>query len=1118
MIQHNEATLRQIKAANPNAATWLSANAGSGKTRVLTDRVARLLLQGVLPQRILCLTYTKAAASEMQNRLFKRLGSWSMKDDSSLRSELEALGEDTVTAAALARARTLFARAIETPGGLKIQTIHSFCASVLRRFPLEAGVSPQFKEIDERTSEALILDVIDQIADGPDGHVINGLAQHHSSDDLLSLCLEVSKHRKDLLEPVNAWHLFGLEEGYNHDNVLRDFFVENDAVLIEKIADAMLHGSKTDNSGAAAFKQASALDEQALNLLEKAFIYQSGAKDGTPKIDNFPSKGARDYLGPVQDDVNDLMTRVELARERRYSIFAARKNEALYNFARVFLPAFEKRKLELGILDFDDLIQKTEALLSDTAVAQWVLFRLDGGLDHILVDEAQDTSPEQWRVIQLLAEEFTAGEGARAGVHRTIFAVGDPKQSIYSFQGADPAEFARMRDEFNQRFDAIGAQLFATSLDHSFRSSTAILSTVDQVFDLTDAHGLYDKSFHIPFFKDLAGRVDLWPAIDKQDDTLADDWTDTSDVVGQTHHTVQLAQKIAHEIKRQCETGSIPGENGTLRRITPGDFMILVQNRSGVYSHIIAACKAAGVDVAGADRLKLEAEMAVKDLTALLRFLALPDDNLSLACALKSPLFGWSEQQLFSLANNRAHDPLWRELESRSDEFQNTHKILRDLRDAADFLRPYDLIQRVLIRHGGRKNLIARLGQASEDGIDVLLSQALAYERMEIPSLTGFIEWLGTGGIEIKRQLDHTGDQVRVMTVHGAKGLEAPIVILPDTAKHRKNSRHELVRMANGKIAWKTPANQSPKALQSTSDAQRAKDEEENRRLLYVAMTRAEKWLIVCAAGDVGTGEDSWHSMVEAGMRQAGGLATDFPTGQGLRVEHGDWSGDVEEAKKKESSGLEPLSWQETPPIAAPQSPKTLAPTGLGGAKALSDDEMLEADEELSLRRGRLLHRLLEFLPAYPEEEWQAIATDLLATSEDAATPEESVELLREVGPVLRNQTFAWMFSPTALAEVEIVADLPELDGKKMRGTIDRLIVQPERVLAVDFKSNAVVPDSPDQVPLGLLRQMGAYQAGLEQIYPDRSVEVALLWTKTAALMPLERDIVRKALLLTPTS
>jgi ATP-dependent helicase/nuclease subunit A len=1114
----DDATIAQNRAAEPGSSTWLSANAGSGKTRVLTDRVARLLLDRVPPQNILCLTYTKAAASEMQNRLFRRLGAWAMKPDGALAQELQAMGETEVgDPARLAEARRLFARAIETPGGLRIQTIHSFCASLLRRFPLEAGVTPAFVEMDDGAARRLREAVVEDLAAGGDVGAVDAVAALYTGEDLTALTGELVSRAEDFTRRLTfeqALALFGLPGGTTRESLLRGCIDGSEPALVAQLKELCRDQSKTYQSFATDLGalDLSAPDEACYRELCRLFLYASGDKEGQSKSVNFPQsnhKKAVEALAPVLPELHAFMDRVAWLRQQEHCLRAAERAAALHRFAAAFLPAYEKRKARHGWLDFDDLIRKTRQLLSDPAVADWVLFRLDGGLDHILVDEAQDTSPAQWQVIERLAQEFTTGRGARDGVRRTIFVVGDKKQSIYSFQGAEPEEFDRMRDHFRAHAEGAQQPFQRRELEYSFRSSEAVLRLVDTVFTAVPGAEMAMDARHRAFRSALPGRVDLWPPVPKPDKLDKPHWYDPMDLHAANHQDVVLARQIARRITRMVGTETIPTPAGDRRPVRAGDILILVRRRSTLFEEIIRACKAEGLPVAGADRLKLGGELAVKDVGALLSFLATPEDDLSLAAALRSPLFGWSEAELHALAAGRGRRRLWPVLRERAEAHPETLAMLRDLLGQTDFLRPYDLVERILSRHDGRRRLLARLGPEAEDGIDSLLTQALGYERMQVPSLTGFLTWLQTEEVEVKRQLDTAGDQIRVMTVHGAKGLESPVVILPDTNKRQQPLRNEVVRLAEGAAVWKAPAAQQPPAMGAALEALKARQGAEALRLLYVALTRAETWLIVAAAGDVGSEPaDCWHGMVAAAMQELGAQPLETPAGEGLRLSHLDWDAGplVTEAQAAPPEVTLP-DWLDRP-APTPPAPRTVSPSDLGGAKVLGSEG--EGDLEAALRRGRQVHLLLELLPAVPPERRAATGRALLAQSADPAEGAEAEALLAEADRVLRMPELAFLFAPGVLSEVDVTAEMP--GGQRMHGTIDKLLVAGDRVLAVDFKTNRILPEHPAQVPEGLLRQMAAYDLALRQVYPDRRVETAILWTTEARLMPLPHDIVRATL------
>ena len=1105
-MQFDEATLAQNRASSPIDSTWLSANAGSGKTKVLTDRVARLLLRGVEPQRILCLTYTKAAASEMQNRLFKLLGEWAMLPETELRTALSRI--DETPSGGLAEARRLFARAIEAPGGLKIQTIHSFCASLLRRFPLEAGLSPAFSEMDDRSARALRAEVLDDLAVGPERGALDSLAAVFTGADLDALLMELCGKAQAFDGPFPQADLLDaldLPEGFDEGALLADVFLGSEFALFDQILPYLQAGSVTDAKNAEKLRAIAqgAPDLDALEALEGLFLTGAGAKEPfTAKIGSVPTKATQKAIGALIDPLNQLMARVEQARARRLAFACYQRSAALHHFARAFLPAYARAKAARGWLDFDDLIARAGQLLTDPSVAQWVLFKLDGGVDHILVDEAQDTSPGQWQVIEQLAQEFTAGVGAR-DASRTLFVVGDKKQSIYSFQGADLRVFDAMQAQFREKLAHVDLRLNEALLAHSFRSSDAILRMVDTTFRPPRDAGLGGAPAHIAFNAELPGRVDLWPVIEPASTPEPPDWFDPVDVMPDAHHHRQLARAIAAELRRMIDARvSIPHKDGP-RALSEGDVLILVRRRNALFHEIIAACKAEGLEMAGADRLRLGGEMAVRDLTALLAFLATPEDDLSLAACLRSPLFGWSEDRIFRLAQGRGRAFLWARLRDTGDA--ETLAVLDDMRRQTDFLRPFDLIERMLTRHDGRRRLIARLGAEAEDGIDAFLAQALSYETLETPSLTGFLAWLEHGDVQIKRQLDSAGGRLRVMTVHGAKGLEAPVVILPDTADRSARESAQVFPMGRTH-GWRGARADTPVALQDSVEAEAALREEEDARLLYVAMTRAESWLIVAASGHVKSAE-CWYNRMADAMAHMGAVACDTPTGTGLRYQHMDWPASVADSGTSAGSAIAEVPgylWQPAAvPIAAPQ---ILSPSRLGGAKALPGEQGQSAEEALT--RGTQLHLLLEHFPLWPQVEWSALARSLLASSE-AGVPLDLDALVSDAARVISAPDLAHLFAHGTLAEVEITA---EMFGQPLFGVIDRLVVGADHVLAVDYKSNRLVPARTEDVPEGLLRQMAAYRAALRQVFTGKTIRMALLWTATAELMELPNDCLDAAL------
>ncbi len=839
-----------------------------------------------------------------------------------------------------------------------------------------------------------------------------------------------------------------------------------------------------------------------LSLLENALLF--GANTAAPFTPNgAPTKSIRARHPALVETLDALKTRVATARPRRLALAALVKSTTLNTFARAFLARYDAAKRALGALDFDDLIERAVRLLERPDTAAWVLYRLDGGLDHILVDEAQDTSPTQWRVIEAISAEFFNGLGAR-DITRTIFVVGDEKQSIYSFQGAEPGAFGDMRRFFETRLAEANDALRRCDLLHSFRSAPVILRLVDTVFTGARGAGLADGVTHHAQFPDQPGRVELWPFLPKPETPEESPWDEPLDALAPEDPVALLAARVAARVKGWLDTGQpLPGAG---RAVRAGDVLVLVQRRNEIFDAIIRALKTARVPVAGADLLRVGAELAVKDLLAGLRFAATPEDDLSLAAFLRGPLGGVSEEELFGLAHPRP-GTLWSALRDRpAADFATVRGLIADLMAQADYLRPYEMLQRLLIRHDGRRLLTARLGAEAEDGIDALLDQALAYESVEAPSLTGFLAWIDRDEMKVKRRMDAGADQVRVMTVHGAKGLEAPIVILPDTATRQEPRVPEVLPLGDGAAAWRMSRGTGPAALEEADAARRALVRAENLRLLYVALTRARNWLIVCGAGAAPKPEgDAWHGIAQAALESLAPRIEPGPDGDALILDHNWAEVGPSAAPPPAAPAAAPPTWAVHPAPARRPGPGPLSPSDLGGGHALPAEAMMPEIEALA--RGEAVHRLLEHLRDAAPGDWPTLAAQLLPDFPDPG------EILAEAAAVLTAPALAEVFGPGSLAEVDIAAPLDALGGRIVLGRIDRLVVRADRVLAVDFKSNRVVPSRPEEVPEGILRQMGAYHAAMTLIWPARRIEAAILWTRAVRLMPLPADLIGAALL-----
>ncbi|MEX0968825.1 MAG: double-strand break repair helicase AddA [Paracoccaceae bacterium] len=1083
------ATAAQHAAARPDISSWITANAGSGKTSVLINRVARILLGGTPPARILCLTYTKAAAAEMQNRLFKQLGTWSMQADDTLRTALGDLGAGMVDATALSNARRLFARALETPGGLKIQTIHAFCESLLRRFPLEAGLSPNFELLDDRAAELLRRDIRDEMAISDELPLLDAmLAQSGQVDEVTKEILkqqDAFEHEPDRAALAAA---LGISPDLTAETILATAMQGLSDDRIDWISAILTNGTQAEQNAAQMLGQlARNPAETALTAFISGFLSQKGEilVKGIPSVKTKKMPGAEDMVA-------ELGERAFGANQSLNALRALDRGLVLHRFARAFLGRYRAAKTRRQRLEFDDLIRHASALLHRSDMAAWVLYRLDGGIDHILIDEAQDTSLAQWRIFETLADEIMAGLGAQTDRARTLFVVGDIKQSIFSFQGADPAAFFTMQTHLAARLEARETPMQQTSLRHSFRSATPVLALVDAVaapVAAPGAVGLGGPSVHLPAYPDLPGRVDIHPFVEAPPKPEAAPLFALALTPAHPDPERLLAEQIAEDIAQMIAAKTLlPAKN---RPVRAGDFLVLVQRRKVLYKTLIRALKARGVAVAGADRLTLGEDLAVADIIAALKFAACPDDELALATVLRSPLVGWSEAQLFTLAHKRS-TRLWASLRA-----QGAPKLLADLLAKADFQRPYELIELILQTHGGRENLLARLGAESEDALDELLVQALAYEAADIPTLGGFLEWFESGDTVIKRQVDMASDQLRVMSVHGAKGLEAPIVILPDTAARKPPNNPNIIALGDQAVAWGKAAAANPPAVQEKIEASAAAQLGERQRLLYVAMTRAESWLIVYGAGKRGTAQTPcWYDQIAEAAAAMPGAAL---VGGAITLRH-NWAatGQPDDAPKPAPAAPAPPAWFITVAATPPRATPPLSPSELGGAHALPGPDGRMADEALDY--GTALHERLEHIIALPHA---AQAEAIAALRLDEAAEVEAARLL--TSPAMRELRGA---SP--LVEVAFSCNIKGLGD--ISGRIDLLEISESTVTAYDFKTNRNLPDRPEDTPEALLRQMASYRAALAQIYPTRKIEVAIIWTKTAQIMLLGPDLTDAAL------
>ena len=1125
------ATIPQISAANPERTSWVSANAGSGKTRVLTHRVARLLLRGTQPQQILCLTFTKSAANNMVMRLIEILGSWSMLPDSELTEKLLDLGEDGkhLTQERLNLARTLFAKALETPGGMKIQTIHSFATRLLRNFPLEADISPQFTVIDDRKCAEIYFEILNTLSTEQES-LIGEVGTYASFDQILKFCESIAFHRELIPSEVDQeriWNEFSVPEEWN-DEMYKNLFRKDDLLALNQVIEALKYGSVNERR---AYEKLNKIDYlgpsmEMAQIIEGIFLYGPNTKNPFKRK---PSIFTKSTLASITADLDHkLVTYGEVVEDYNFNqrnYLGAKKTLTFHRFAQAFLNKYQDIKSHNAWLDYDDLLRKASEILSDPEIAPWILFRLDENIDHILVDEAQDISPMQWDIVARIAEEFSAGHGQKDNIKRTVFAVGDEKQSIYGFQKAEPERFQIMRDHFKNQFEDFNEQ----ELAYSFRSSQAILDVVDKVISICKEGLPKSPIKHIAFKSNLPGRVDLWPRIPRPKKKQLIPWESRDYLTQNIRAEIALARNIVQQIKHMLDHEFIPVDGGSShRRVEPKDILILVPRRSTVYHTILAELQTEQLPIAGTDRMNLIEDLAVQDLLALLGFLSVPKDSLSLASLLKSPLFGFNEQDIFALMYHaqfmHGHtQSLWEVLLTKSndkDKYRRATQLLSELMVKANSETPYAIMEEVLTVHSGRKLFKSRLGERCVEAIDALLYQALEFEKTEVISLTNFLEWLNAEKVAFKRQLSQDINEIRVMTIHGAKGLESPIVILPDTDKRNLTPIDQILIAQDGFPIWKTLATYPSQRQIEIINNIEAKELEERNRLLYVALTRSESWLIVCGIGREQNNSDanpSWYTTINNAFSQIEGVEQvesnwDEENNHFIsRYSVHQWPEMTESGQKQEKAVMPILpQWMETPVEPESFTQLTLSPSNLGGAKVIASDSIIDQVDDQATERGSAIHLLLEHLPQHPPHNRLKVAESILQLQFPELSSSHD-QWKQEVLDILDRPELKFLFLPSSLTEVAIAAEIKELGPKTIYGFIDRLIFEEDSIMIVDYKSNQVVPKTVQEVPEGLLRQMEAYRRGLMKIYPNTPIKTAILWTKSGELMTLPKELTLQA-------
>lgn len=1119
----------QHKASNPSHSVWVTANAGSGKTHVLANRVVRLLLQGIPPAKILCLTFTKAAAANMAERVFKRLALWTQLPDDKLKDEIAASGAPHPGSRDLAMARRLFARTLETPGGLKIQTIHAFCERLLHQFPFEANVPARFEVLDEWGQEELLQRARRAVlAEAKSGNSLLGAALDHitaecGQNDFETLITEAMSHRvvfraAPLKDPAEILRRsLNLAKGRNVSAIEREMAEGGIAPSRwNEIAAKLDGGMTTDQNRAKLFRQAfrayqsRRFEDRFNDCLEDYFsIFFTDEGGKTKKL---LTNGLSAAHPDLADELGAEQERLDALRAECKAAATFDRTQALIVIASAIFQRYGDEKNRHGFLDFADLIDKTLTLLQRTS-ARWILYRLDSGIDHVLVDEAQDTSEAQWKILEELTGDFAAGHGQSHGT-RTFFAVGDEKQSIFSFQGAAPKMFEIMRRQFETRFSA-GAQPFTrVPLNFSFRSSAGVLAAIDRLFE----HGDHKSGLvaaedvwmpHKAVRDQLPAVVELWPLAAAQPEKEPSDWRLPLDLLDARDPANLVAERVAQKIAQLiADRSEYVHDNRTLERrpVRPGDILVLVRKRDAFFEALIRALKKNQIPAAGADRLELVNHIAILDLIAAGRASLLPEDDLALACLLKSPLIGLSDEDLMALALGRAGS-LFEALQASQDvkHAKAANQLALWRSRAGD--GPFTFYASLLCADGGRRAMEARLGPEAGDAIGEFLNLALAHENSAVASLSGFLEELAGTGYSIKREMEGGENVVRVMTVHAAKGLEAKIVFLPDCcgvpSPQHDPKIFSLDTAVPGEetIAWSPVKALDCEAVGQARQAIRDAAMEEYRRLLYVALTRAEERLYI--AGFHGSREPEpkcWAKMIEAALVHDEDIKKVPAFWDGsetiLRLSSGGGAPGEPALAYEEPATPPPPAWLHRPAPAGTKAEPSLRPSHAHVGEESSGGVPGSQKRREALRRGRLVHQLLQYLPNVAAPDRQRAALAFLSARAPGLDDTTRQELAGEALDVIGLPDLAGLFGPDSCAEVFVSGQIA-LGPKTLvvTGQVDRLGETANDVLVADYKTGTPCPLESAQ-GMAYLAQLALYRAVLAPLWPDKTMRMLLIWTQ----------------------
>ena len=1123
---------RPLPAADPRHSVVVRASAGTGKTWTLITRLVRLLLDGAAPDSILAVTFTRKAAAEMEGRLRRRLYEYLTLDDEALDTELARIGT-APGPEARRRARLLFESLLHCEYPLRITTYHAFCQEILRRFPFDAGVPPGFELVE---SEGLLMDeawdaLCVEATTAPEGEVaaaMQVLLDHHGNiagprDALMGFLA----HRIDWWaythgqEDAVGWATGQLRQRLGIDATPdpAGFFTPGRREALRQYAELLArHDTQTNRQRSALIAKMLEEDGQdplaRLEALTPVFFKKDGeAREIRPSA-TLANKLGEAGLARLQELHALLAAALGEALEGHRRRLALDINQAWYRAGEALLGHYQRLKAERRLLDFADLEWHTYLLLAGGDHALWVQYKLDRRIDHLLVDEFQDTNPTQWGMLLPLLEELAAGDPER---RRSVFLVGDTKQSIYRFRRANPHLMETAGHWLTRRLGA-GEH----SLDKSWRSAPAVMDFVNRIFrDGTLGARLDRFPAHGTHLKDMWGRVDILPLTRPPDRTAEDSQhPGLRDPLSRPRETAEEdpryleGRAIAARISGIIGAGTPVVEgNGSVRPARWDDIMILVRRRAPVH-HYERALREAGIPYVGGGTSTLLDCLEIQDMVALLETLITPYDNLALATVLRSPLFACSDADLVTLAAKKGTwfttlQAMAPRLEAGTP-LERAARLLARWRDHADQVPVHDLLDRIYCEG----NVLARyeagfpphLRPRARANLERFMELALAVDSGRYPSLPHFLTRLRGLQQHDQDALEeaplNAGGGVRIMTIHAAKGLEAPIVFLADAARPRRSRRPFQVL-----LDWPAQAAR-PRALllagrsgdrdaftRRLLESEAQEEETEETHLLYVALTRARHWLLISGCTDRRGHSGGWyHEMA----RQLGDEET--IAAEGWQLESG-----------TRPAARRPPREEPAPPMPEPRLSQPLALAPLAGEivpSATVDHDRHAGGGEEGRLRGRVIHRLLERLCRAagrdPEKTLLAVAAELRWPARDTRLRAWWKEALA----VYRDPALADLFDPARWQQAwNEVPLLYRLDGRPVYGIIDRLLLRGNEVVVLDYKTHArAEADRLAELARPHLEQMRLYREGARRLWPGMKVRAMLLFTACRGVYEIDEE------------